>query len=81
MLLDHILNSFQRFFVLILKKHVLMVSHMKVTLRMMSNRRRSSPVINAHMLIGQAGGSYCSDSKEFERMTEIIQKVILRLSS
>jgi hypothetical protein len=30
---------------------------------MMSNSRRSSPVINAYLLIVQAGGSYCSDLK------------------
>jgi hypothetical protein len=38
------------FYVLILKKHVLTV-HMTVTLRMMSNSRKSSPVINAHLPI------------------------------
>ncbi len=51
------------FYVLILKKHVLTVSHLTVTLRMMSNSRRSSPVINAHLPIDQADGSYCSDLK------------------
>jgi hypothetical protein len=36
---------------------------MTVTLRMMSNSRRSSPVINAHLPIDQAGGSYCFNLK------------------
>ncbi len=47
-----------------LKKHVLTVSHMTVTLRMMRNSCRSSPVINAHLPIDQAGGSYCSRSQK-----------------
>jgi hypothetical protein len=42
----------------------LTVSHMTVTLQMMSNSRRSSPVINAHLPIDQAGGSYCSDHRK-----------------
>jgi hypothetical protein len=51
------------FYGLILKKHNLTVSHMAVTLRMMSNSRRSSLVINAHLPIDHAGGSYCSALK------------------
>jgi hypothetical protein len=43
-----------------------MVSHMTVTLLMMSNSRRSSPVINSHLPIDQAGGSYCSDRRELK---------------
>jgi hypothetical protein len=46
---------------------------MTVTLQMMSNNRRSSPVINAHLLIDQAGGSYSSDRRKFEKMATIIQ--------
>jgi hypothetical protein len=46
------------------KKHVLTVSHMIVTLGMMSNSLRSSPVINAHLPRDQAGISYCSDRKK-----------------
>jgi hypothetical protein len=61
------------FYVLILKKHVLTVSLMAVTLRMMSNSRGSSPVINAHLPIDQAGGSNCSDRRKFEKMAAIIQ--------
>jgi hypothetical protein len=38
---------------------------MTVTLRMTSNNRRSSPVINSHLPIDQAGGSYCSDYRKF----------------
>jgi hypothetical protein len=56
------------FYHLILKKHVLTVSHMTVTLRMMSNNRRSSPVINAHLPIDKAGRNYCSDRRKFEIM-------------
>jgi hypothetical protein len=41
-----------------------MVSHMTVTLRMMSNSHRSSPVINAHLPIDQAGISYYSDRRK-----------------
>ncbi len=38
---------------------------------MMSNSRRSSPVINAHLPVDQAGGRYCFDRREFEIMTVI----------
>jgi hypothetical protein len=55
------------------KKHVLTVSHMTVTQRMMSNSRRSSPLINAHLPIDQAGGNYCSDRRKFKKMVTIIQ--------
>jgi hypothetical protein len=61
------------FYVLIIKKYVLTVSHMTVTLQMMSNIRRSSPVINAHLPIDQAGGSYCSDHRKLNKMATIIQ--------
>jgi hypothetical protein len=40
---------------------------------MMNNSRKSSPVINAHLLIDQAGGSYCPDRRKFEKMAAIIQ--------
>jgi hypothetical protein len=60
----HFKLFFASFYVLIKKKHVLTVSHMTVTLRMMSNSRRSSPVIDAHLPIDQAGGSYCSDRRK-----------------
>jgi hypothetical protein len=50
-----------------------MASQMKVTLRMMSNSRRSSLVINAHLPIVQAGGSYCFDNSKLEKMVAIIQ--------
>jgi hypothetical protein len=68
----HFLTIFNVFSVLIIKKHVLTVSHMTVTLRMMSKSRRSSPVINAHLPIDQAGGSYCSDCRKFSKMAAII---------
>jgi hypothetical protein len=53
------------------KKHALAVSLIAVTLQMMSNSRRSSPVINAHLPVDQAGGRYCFDRREFEIMTVI----------
>jgi hypothetical protein len=70
---EQIFNSFQRRFVLTLKNYVLMVSHMTVTMRMMSNSRTFLTVINAHLQIDQAGGSYCSDRRKFEKMAAIIQ--------
>jgi hypothetical protein len=45
----------------------------KVTLQMMSNSRRSSPVINARLPIDQAGGSYCSDRRKFGKLASIIE--------
>jgi hypothetical protein len=56
---------------LILEKHVLTVSNMTVTLRMISNNRRSSPVITADLPINQAGVSYCSDRRKFDKMVAI----------
>jgi hypothetical protein len=47
---------------------------------MMSNSRRSAPVIIAHLLIDQAGGKYCYDCRMFEKVVEIIQQEISRLS-
>jgi hypothetical protein len=73
MLPEHIFSSFQRLLCFTSKKRVLTVSHLTITLRMMSNSRRFSPVINAHLPIDQAGGSYCSDCKNFEKMAAIIQ--------
>jgi hypothetical protein len=49
------------------KKHVLTVFHMTVTLRIMSNSRRFCLVINAHLPIDQAGGSYCSNCGKLEK--------------
>ncbi len=40
---------------------------MTVFLQMMSNSRRSSLVINVHLPIDQAGGSYCFDHKKVKR--------------
>jgi hypothetical protein len=56
-----------------LKKTYLTVSHMTIALRIMSISRRSSPVINDHFPIDQAGGIYCSNRKKFEKMATIIQ--------
>jgi hypothetical protein len=76
---------------LILKKHVVAVSHLIVTLQMMSNspeitqqmisnRRRSAPVIIAHLPIDQACGKYCYDHGMLKKVAEIIQQVTSRLS-
>jgi hypothetical protein len=62
---EYIWNAFRRYIqVLIGNKHALAVSHLTVILRMISNSRRSSPVINAHLPIDQAGGSYCYDRRK-----------------
>jgi hypothetical protein len=66
---------------LILKKHAVAVSHLTVTLQVMSNSRRSAPKIIAHLPIDQAGGRYCYDRRKFEKVAEIIQQVTSRLSS
>jgi hypothetical protein len=79
---EHILTVFNVFFyVLIIKKHVLTVSHMTVTLQIMSNSRRSSLMINAQLPTDQAGGNYCSDRRKFKKMAAIIRKVTSLLSS
>jgi hypothetical protein len=36
---------------------------------MISDSRRSSPVITAHLAIDQVGGRYCSDYREIEIVT------------
>jgi hypothetical protein len=55
-LTQYICNAFRRYIhVIIENKHALAVSHLTVTLRMISNSRRPSPVINAHLPIDQAG--------------------------
>jgi isochorismate hydrolase len=53
-LLEHILNSFLRpFHGSNLNKHVLAVSHLTVTLQMMSENHRPLPVITTHLPIDQ----------------------------
>jgi hypothetical protein len=49
---------------------------MAVTLQMMSNSRRSSPVINAPLPIDQEGRRYCSNRREFEIMAVIWQQLM-----
>ncbi len=62
---EYICNAFRCYIhVIIGNKHALVVSPLTVTLRMISNSPGSSPVINAHLLIDQAGGSYCSDRRK-----------------
>jgi hypothetical protein len=64
-LLEYICNAFRHYVhVIIGNKHALAVSHLTVTLQIISNSRRSSPVINAYLPIDQAGGSYCSDHRK-----------------
>jgi hypothetical protein len=48
---------------------------------MMSNRRRSAPVINAHFPKDQEGRSYCSSRRKSEKTVALIQQVMLRLIS
>ncbi len=81
---EHIFIPFwSHFHVLILKKHAVAVSHLTVTLQMMSNscrslckwwvtRRRSALVIFAHIPIDQACGRYCYDRRKFLKVAEII---------
>jgi hypothetical protein len=46
------------------KNQAAAVSHEAVTLQMMSNNRRSAPVINDHLLIEEASREYSSDHKK-----------------
>ncbi len=59
-LLEHIFRYFRvtiSFYDLLLKNQAAAVSHLAVTLRMMSNSsRRSAPVINDHLPIEDARG-------------------------
>jgi hypothetical protein len=45
---------------------------------MMSNSRKSAPVIIAHLPIDQAGRKYFYNRREFEKVAEIIQQVTSR---
>jgi hypothetical protein len=49
----------QSFSCVYFKKHVLAVSHLTITLGMMNDSPRSSPVIIAHFPIDQAGRRDC----------------------
>jgi hypothetical protein len=62
--------------VLICKKQALSVSHLTVTLRMMSNNRRSAPVINDHLPLEETSGEYSSDRKRLEKSAVIILQVM-----
>jgi hypothetical protein len=59
----------------------LTVSHLTVTLRIISDSHRSAPVINYHLLIDQAGGRYASDSKKFQIIAVIWQQMMLLSTS
>jgi hypothetical protein len=54
------------------------ISHKAVTLQMMSNNRRSTMVINDHLLIEETSGEYSSDRKRLEKMAAIILQVTSR---
>jgi hypothetical protein len=43
---------------------------------MMSNNRRSAPVINDHLPIEEVSGEYSSDHKKLEKMAAIILQVM-----
>jgi hypothetical protein len=45
---------------------------------MMSNNRRSAPVINDHLPIEEASGEYSSDRKKLEKIAAIILQVTSR---
>jgi hypothetical protein len=45
---------------------------------MMSNKRRSAPVINDHLPIEEASEEYSSDHRKLEKMAAIIQQVTSR---
>jgi hypothetical protein len=46
---------------------------------MMSNNRRSTPVINDHLPIEEPSGEYSSDRKKLEKIAAIILQVMSRL--
>jgi hypothetical protein len=52
---------------------------MAVTLEMMSNSSRSSPVLTNHLPIDQGGRTSCSDPKEFEINYSDLAAVDIRL--
>ncbi len=73
---EHIFRYFRvSFHDLLFKNQAAAVSHQAVTLRMMSNKRRSAPVINDHLPTEEASGEYSSDRKKLEKMAEIILQV------
>jgi hypothetical protein len=45
---------------------------------MISNNRRSAPVINDHLAIEKASGEYSSDRKKLKKMAAIILQVMSR---
>jgi hypothetical protein len=79
---EHIFRYFRVSFHDLLSKNLAAaVSHEAVTLRMMSNNRRSAPVINDHLPIEKASGEYSSDRKKLENMGAIILQVTSRSMS
>jgi hypothetical protein len=76
---EHIFRDFRvSFHGLLLKNEAAAVSHEAVTLRMMSNNRRSTTVINDHLLIEGTSGKCRSDRKRLEQMAAIILQVMSR---
>jgi hypothetical protein len=60
---------------LLLKNQAQAVSHEAVTPRMMSNNRRSAPVINDHLPIEETSEEYSSDRKRLKKIAAIILHV------
>jgi hypothetical protein len=54
----------------LLKNQAAAVSHKAVTLQMMSNNRRSAPVINDHLPIEEVSGEYSSNHKNSKKLGE-----------
>ncbi len=52
----------------------------EITQRMMSNSRRSAPVIIGHLPIDKAGGKYCYNRRMLKKVAQIIQQVTSRTS-
>jgi hypothetical protein len=76
---EHIFSDFRvSFHDLLLKNQAAAVFHQAVTLRMMSNNRRSTMVINDHLPIEETSGEYSSDRKRLKKMAAIILQVTSR---
>jgi hypothetical protein len=63
---------------LLLKNQAAAVSHYAITLRLMSNNRRSTAVINDHLPIEETSGEYSSNRKRLKKVVAIILQVTSR---
>jgi hypothetical protein len=61
-----------------LKNQAAAFSHKAVTLRMRSNNRRSTMMINDHLPIEETSGEYGSDRKRLKKLAAIILQVMSR---